>query len=424
MAAPEAFSRTILHVDMDAFFASVEQRDRPELRGKPVLVGRVHRGVVCAASYEARPSGARSAMPMAEALRRCPEAVVVAPRFAAYEAASRAIFAIFRRYTPLVEGLSLDEAFLDVTASQALFGPGIAIARAIQWAIADEVGLAASAGVAPCKFVAKLASDWRKPRGLFAVAETEVAAFLAPLAVGRMPGVGPKLADRLHGCGLATIGALQRACPQALLRQLGPQGPALQALARGIDGRPVVPDAPAKSVGSESTLDQDATDVETIGRELLGHALTVGARLLRADRSASGVAVKLKDAAFAVQIRQCHLPHPTRDPDVLAEAARGLLPRFAIQGRAFRLVGLSAFDLSDGPPPPRLFAAQKQAERTRLEDVRAAVAQRFGAHKLTRASLLGEDGAQDRGEPENLREKAGGPARRPVGDASRDAWRR
>src|SRR6185437_6837526 len=230
--------RTILHVDIDAFYASVEQRDDPALRGRPVLVGgRSRRGVVLAASYEARPSGARSAMPMAEALRRCPEAIVVPPRHDRYADVSADVFAIFRRYTPLVEGLSVDEAFLDVTASGALFGDGEAIARRIKREIRDEVGLTASAGVAPCKFAAKIASDLDKPDGLVIVPD-DVAAFLAPLPVERMWGVGPKTAPRLRDAGYATIGDLAAAEPSALATILGEAGAAhVGPLARGVDAR-------------------------------------------------------------------------------------------------------------------------------------------------------------------------------------------
>ncbi|MBZ0119605.1 MAG: DNA polymerase IV, partial [Sandaracinaceae bacterium] len=192
-------ARQILHVDMDAFYASVEQRDEPSLRGKPVIVGGPsRRGVVCAASYEVRPFGVRSAMPMGEAMRRCPHAIVVAPRMERYADVSAQVFAIFRRFTPLVEGLSLDEAFLDVTASRSLFGDGVEVARQIRAAIRSELELTASAGVAPSKFVAKIASDENKPDGLTVVRDGEVESFLAALAIERMWGVGPKAAERLR----------------------------------------------------------------------------------------------------------------------------------------------------------------------------------------------------------------------------------
>src|SRR5580698_11007059 len=233
-------ARTILHVDMDAFYASVEQRDDPALRGKPVIVGgRSRRGVVLAASYEVRPSGVRSAMPMAEALRRAPDAIVVPPRRDAYAEASEQAFAIFRRYTPLVEPLSLDEAFLDVTGSRAIFGDGEAIASAIKRDVRQELRLTASAGVAPCKFAAKIASDLRKPDGLVVVPSGEVAAFLAPLPVERMWGIGPKTAPKMHAMGYRTIGDLARADESALERLLGSWGTEVGRLARGEDARDV-----------------------------------------------------------------------------------------------------------------------------------------------------------------------------------------
>ena len=247
---------------MDAFYASVEQRDHPALRGRPVLVGGPsRRGVVTAASYEARPFGARSAMPMAQAIRLCPEAVVVPVRMDRYVEVSAQIFAIFHRYTPLVQGLSLDEAFLDVTASQSLFGDGASIARQIKDAIRRELELTASAGVAPCRFVAKVASDLRKPDGLVVVREDEVRAFLAPLPIERMWGVGQKTAPKLRALGFATLDDFARADGAQLEHLLGSWGRHVQSLARGDDDREVDPHLAAKSVGAESTYEHDLETV-------------------------------------------------------------------------------------------------------------------------------------------------------------------
>ncbi|HWL86674.1 MAG TPA: DNA polymerase IV, partial [Polyangiaceae bacterium] len=248
--------RSIVHVDMDAFYASVEIRDAPALRGKPVLVGGAkRRGVVLAASYEARVFGAHSAMPMAEAMRLCPQATVVPPRHERYAEVSRKVFAIFERYTPLVEGLSMDEAFLDVTESRSLFGDGAAIARAIKSDVSKELGLTASAGVATSKFVAKVASDLKKPDGLVVVPEDRegVAAFLAPLAIERMWGVGPKTSPRLRALGICTLGDLASCDERVLDDMLGSWGRHVRELARGIDPREVEPDRAAKSVGAEET---------------------------------------------------------------------------------------------------------------------------------------------------------------------------
>ncbi len=253
--------REILHIDMDAFFASVEQLDDPSLRGEPVLVGGAERrGVVAAASYEARPFGIHSAMPMAEALRRCRHAIVVPPRRHRYEEVSASIFAVFRRFTPLVEGLSVDEAFLDVTASRGLFGDGEAIARRIRQAIRAETGLTASAGVAPSKFVAKIASDFDKPDGLVVVRPEEVRAFLDPLPIERMWGVGPKAAARLHGLGYVTLRDLAEADVRRLEATLGSWGGEVARLARGEDEREVVSEREAKSIGAEETYDEDSDE--------------------------------------------------------------------------------------------------------------------------------------------------------------------
>jgi len=381
--------RQILHIDMDAFFASVEQRDDPSLRGKPVLVGGgERRGVVAAASYEARPYGVRSAMPMARALRLCPDAIVVPPSRRRYEEASAAVFAIFERFTPLVEGLSLDEAFLDVTASRRLFGDGEAIARRIKEAIRAETELVASAGVAPSKFVAKIASDLDKPDGLVVVAEEDVEAFLEPLPIERMWGIGPKAANRLRGWGFDTLGDLATASEATLERALGRWGAEVRRLARGIDDRAVVPDREAKSIGAEETYDDDLTSRAAIERTLLSHASRVAARLHRNGLCASRVTVKLKRADFTLKTRQATLPHPVDDATSVYEAACALLDRFELDGQRFRLTGVSAGDLSKGPPPRPLFDGETQQKRRAVEKAMGELRERFGAAGLTRAELL------------------------------------
>ncbi|AUX29823.1 MULTISPECIES: DNA polymerase IV [Sorangium] len=381
--------RQILHIDMDAFFASVEQLDDPSLQGRPVLVGGAsRRGVVAAASYEARPSGARSAMPMAEAIRRCPQAIVVPPRHARYAEVSAQVFAIFRRFTPLVEGLSLDEAFLDVTASRALFGDGVAIAAQIKRAIQGEIGLTASAGVAPCKFAAKIASDLQKPDGLVVVPD-DVAAFLAPLPLERMWGVGPRAAERLRAAGLATIGDLAR-CPAPRLSELlGPAwGEHVRLLAAGVDERAVVPGRVAESIGAEETVEEDLRGREPIERWLLELSGRVARRLLKAGLSCRAVAVKLKYSDFTLRTRQAKLPEPVADTDSIYACARGLLSRFDLS-RPVRLVGVAAGDLTSQTAGPTLSLFPVASERRRrLEGVVAEVAERFGGKGLTRAALL------------------------------------
>ena len=381
--------RQILHVDMDAFYASVEQRDDPSIRGKPVVVGeRSRRGVVTAASYEARTFGVHSAMPMAEALRKCPHAIVVEVHMSRYADVSAAVFAIFHRYTPLVQGLSLDEAFLDVTASQSLFGDGTAIAQRIKNDIRTELSLTASAGVAPNRFIAKVASDLRKPDGLVVVADGEEAAFLAPLPIERMWGVGPKTAPRLRALGFATLDDLARCDVSRLERELGTWGAHVQALARGEDDREVDPNGVAKSIGAEQTYEEDLRDRDAIERTLLEHAERVAQRLVREGMCARVVVVKLKHADFTLVTRRSTLREPVADTGSIHTAAKALLDRIDLHGARFRLTGVSVGDLHDGPPPRTLFPDRAAERRRVVEQVVANVADRFGAAGITRAALI------------------------------------
>jgi len=388
MTHPEPAARAVLHVDMDAFFASVEQRDDPSLRGRPVLVGGPGpRGVVAAASYEARPYGVRSAMPMMKALRRCPDAVVVRPRMDRYAEVSGRVFAVFRRFTPLVEGLSVDEAFLDVSASRRLFGPGVEVARRIKEAVRDETGLTASAGVATSKFVAKIASDLDKPDGLVAVPPGTEEALLAPLSIERMWGVGPRAAEKLQAAGLGTFRELAMAGDDALEALLGSWGRTVAELARGRDERPVVPDRAAKSIGAEATFETDLHQRRDLERALLAQSRRVAARLTRTGLAGQVVTVKLKDADFRLSSRQLRLAQPVSDTDAIYAAARALLGRFPRTGRGIRLTGVAVSELSDAGAP-ELFPDQERARRRHLEGVRSAIEARFGEAGLTRASLL------------------------------------
>ena len=384
--------KQILHIDMDAFYASVEQRDDPSLRGRPVLVGGgERRGVVAAASYEARTFGARSAMPMAEAMRKCPQAVVVRPRMDRYAEVSAQVFAIFHRYTPLVQGLSLDEAFLDVTASQSLFGDGETIARRIKNEIVNELGLRASAGVAPNRFVAKVASDLRKPDGLVVVRENEARAFLAPLPIERMWGIGPKTAPKLRASGLSTLADLANARTGLLSELLGSWGVQVQALARGEDDREVEPNLAAKSIGTERTYDDDLTELPDIERSLLDHASRVAQRLVREKLSARVVTLKLKYADFTLRTKRVTLPEPVADTESIYVAAKTLLGTVDVSGGRFRLTGVSVSDLTDGPPPLTLFPNGRREKLRKLESVMAEVSDRFGDAGIVRATLLPSD---------------------------------
>lgn len=388
--------RVVIHFDMDAFFASVEQLDDPSLRGKPVLVGaRSRRGVVAAASYEARPSGARSAMSMVEALRRCPQAVVVPPRRARYLEVSRQVFEVFGRYTPLVEGLSLDEAFLDVTGSRSLFGDGATIARRMKQDIRTEVGLTGSAGVAPNKFVAKIASDLNKPDGLTVVSAEDMAAFLAPLPLERMWRVGPKARVKLRDAGLRTIGDLARANVDTLERLLGSWGPTAQALARGQDDRPVVVGAPSKSLGSESTFERDLSTRDALLRPILEQSMQVADRLVAKGLWARVVTLKVKYGDHRIRTRQARLPRAVADTDAIFRAASGLLERLDDLAMGVRLTGVSVSELSHSPDE-ELFPDHDRLRRERLATATRALRERFGAAGLTRASLVGDPTGPER----------------------------
>ncbi|MFO0762401.1 MAG: DNA polymerase IV [Byssovorax sp.] len=392
--------RQILHVDMDAFYASVEQRDDPSLRGKPLIVGGPsRRGVVTAASYEARPFGVRSAMSMVEALRLCPQAIVVPPRMSRYAEVSKQVFAIFHRYTPLVEGLSLDEAFLDVTGSRALFGDGPTIAAAIKRDIREDLSLTASAGVAPCKFAAKIGSDLKKPDGLVVVTEEGLSEFLRPLPIERMWGIGPKAAARLRPAGFRTFDDLARA-PLARLEDL--LGPAyaihVQTLARGIDDRPVVPGRAAVSVGAEETFEHDLDTRRAMELRLLELAGRVARRLLDAGLTGASVTLKVKYADFTLKTRSLTLSEPVLDRQSLYQAATSLLDR-APPGRV-RLLGISVSGLAPASAPGRtlsLFPDAAPERRRKLEDVMAKIDRRFGAGQLRPAALLEEDEDDGRG---------------------------
>jgi DNA polymerase-4 len=390
-------TREILHIDMDAFFASVEQLDDPSLRGKPVIVGGAERrGVVCAASYEVRPFGVRSAMSMAEAMRRCPHAIVVPPRRSRYEEVSAQVFAIFRRFTPLVEGISVDEAFLDVSASRGLFGDGRTIAERIRAAIREETGLTASAGVAPCKFIAKVASDLKKPDALVVVSPHEVRAFLDPLPIERMWGVGPVAAGRLRALGYTTLRDLAEADPRQLEGALGIWGREVRELARGNDDRDVEPGRDAKSIGAEETYDEDLVDRASVERTLLAHSVRVARRLHEANLFAHRVTVKVKYHDFTLKTRQVRARDPIDDATSLYEHAVSLLDRFPLAGRRVRLTGVSAGDLSEGDAQTTLLIDPARKRRRAIESVTASLRERFGAQGgVTRAALLDLPGRGD-----------------------------
>jgi len=390
--------RRIIHVDMDEFFAAVEKLDRPELRGKCLLVGGHpdKRGVVSTASYEARAFGCHSAMPMARAVKLCPQAVVLPVRPNRYHEISRRLFALLESFTPQIEPLSIDEALLDVTGCERLFGPAEAMARQIKVAIVAEMGLTASVGVAPNTFLAKLASDLDKPDGLTVIEESTVQAVLDPLEVRKLWGVGPRAAEALERVNIRTIGQLRLASPDLLRQAVGDAGEHLQRLAAGLDDRPVTPDSQARSIGQEVTFATDMGDMATLSGVLLGQVEQVARRLRRHRLKARTVSLKLRYGDFTTLTRSTTLAAGT---DVTAElwaAADGLFAAWRAAGqRPLRLLGVTASQLSGrrGQQLP-LFADEDKARQGRLDRAMDEIAERFGSGAVKRAAARRREDSQ------------------------------
>jgi DNA polymerase-4 len=380
--------RTILHVDLDAFFAAVEQRDRPELRGKPVIVGGGgpnQRGVVSTASYEARVFGVHSAMPLRTAGALCPHGIFLPVDGRKYGRVSKEVLAILRRFTPLVEPISIDEAFLDVTGSRLLFGDGATIARSIKDAVHDEVGLTISVGVARTKLVAKIASDLRKPDGLVVVPPGTEADFLAPLPITRLWGVGAKSAAMLSEYGVRTIGDLA-ALPEDLLeRRFGKIGAMIGDRARGLDADTVSERDPAKSIGHEHTFDVDSSDREVIERSLLGLSEGVAGRLRDSGVKASTVTVKIRDSSFHTITRRRTLKEPTDLTEPIFRTALELA-RPEVRGKKIRLLGVTASGLGE-TDQLSLFGSD-DPRRRRVVEAEDLVRHRYGDRAITRARLV------------------------------------
>ena len=378
--------RRILHVDMDAFFASVEQRDDPTLRGKPVLVGSdARRGVVAAASYEARAFGCHSAQPMSIALRRCPQAVVVRPRGGAYAEASDQVFAIFRDVTPLVEGLSIDEAFLDVTGTERLHGSAVDVAEGIRARIRGEVGLTASVGVAPNKFLAKLASDLDKPDGLTVIGAAEAEAVLGPLPIERMWGVGPATAARMHAIGIRTFEDLRSFPPASLEAHFGSAGPHYVRLARGEDSRLVTTGGEAKSISHEQTFEEDLEDPDEVRAFLLHQTEDVGRQLRAHGLHARTVTIKVRYGDFETITRSQTLSQATHLTDELWEAAAALFDRWTrTTWRPVRLIGMGASHFAPPAAQLDLFAEDDRDRRRRIDDAMDSIRDRYGKGAIRR----------------------------------------
>lgn len=384
-----AHERWVAHADMDAFYAAIEQLDDPTLRGRPVLVGGTRqRGVVMSASYEARAFGVTSAMPMAAAVRRCPDAVCTVPRFDRYMELSREVMDVFGHFSPVVEAISLDEAFIEMTGAAGLFGAPDAIGRQIKEAVREATGLTVSVGLSGTKYVAKVASDYDKPDGLCVVPQARARQWLAPLPVERLWGVGPKTAARMHAIELRTIGQLAAADTHWLRGHLGSLGPHFQRLALAVDPRPVVGRRGARSVGSERTLARDIRDVEDIKRALRRSADDIARRLRKKRLRTLGVRVKLKTSRFVRVSRQARLPSPTNLGDRLYQAGCSLLDRFEdLRTTSYRLVGMAAYDLvPDLPVQVDLLDGSER--QLRLEGTIDALKRRFGPDAIRRAEDL------------------------------------
>lgn len=382
-------TRTILHVDMDAFFASVEQRDHPDLRGRPVLVGGTGpRGVVAAASYEARVFGCRSAMPSAVAKRLCPHAVFVKGSYEQYKEDSRRVMEILGSFSPLVQPVSIDEAFVDVSGSLGLFGSGTAIAQEIRRRVRTELLLTCSVGVAPNKFLAKLASDLNKPDGLAVITMDTVRSTLDPLPVSRLWGVGPAAEKSLHRLGVRTIRDLH-ALPKEVLRgRFDDFGEHLWNQARGLDDRPVHTDREAKSISHEHTFAQDLADADAVRAVLADEGEQVARRLRKHGRFARTVTVKIRFGDFETVTRSATLEAATDRTDAIVAAARALFDEWARSFRPVRLIGVGVSNLTESAGQAGLFDAGDGERKRAVDQAADLIAEKFGKRAVQRASAI------------------------------------
>jgi DNA polymerase IV len=382
-------ARAILHIDMDAFYASVEEQDRPELKGKPLIVGGTNgRGVVAAANYAVRSFGVRSAMPMREALRRCPEAVCVQPRMARYQEISKTVFAIFHEFTPLVEGLSLDEAFLDVTSSQQLLGSAVAIGGEIRRRIVAHTGLTASVGIASNKLLAKIASDLNKPDGMCRIGADNVRDILDGLPIEKLFGIGPKTVGLVHAAGIRTFGELREAGDDVLWRVFGKHGKSMRDRAAGVDERPVEPNREEKSISAEETFARDIRGAAPLTVQLMRLADRAATRLRAHGLAAGTVSIKIRRGDFTTYSRQRALGRPTQDTAAVAAAAMTLLEGWLTTqpDAAVRLLGVGVSDLQMSYQGDLFGNGLDVASR--LDSAIDGIRDRFGTAMLTRASLL------------------------------------
>ena len=379
--------RWIMHVDMDAFFASVEQRDDPALQGKPVIVcGKSRRSVVATASYEARAFGVHSAMPLSQAKRLCPHGCFVAPRFEAYREASDAIHQVMLHYADAYEPISLDEAFLDISGMGSQYPTLGSIGRAIKEEIRSAVHLTASVGIAPNKFLAKMASDMNKPDGLCIIPYGREQEVLAPLPVRRLWGVGSVTEKKLLAAGFRTIADIQEAAPEKLSALLGNQGPLLKALSLGIDERPIISSRQVKSIGDESTYEYDLTDRPTIDREIAIHSDIVAQRLRRHDLSARTISLKIRFASFKTIMRSLSLEEGANLQETIDNACQTLLSRIPLT-EGIRLIGVTASNLGAPLSIPSLFS-DKEEKRARAAKAMDSIQEKYGRKALRKGFWL------------------------------------
>jgi DNA polymerase-4 len=375
--------RSILHLDMDAFFAAVEVREDPSLRGKALLIGHDGpRGVVATASYEARVYGCHSAQPMSVAKRLCPHAIVLPARMHLYREASDRVFDILGDFSPAVEPLSIDEAFIDLTGTERLHGDAESVARRMKRRIRDEVRLTASVGVAPNKYLAKLASDMNKPDGLTVIREEDVDRVLPPLPVTKIWGVGKATAERMRNYGIRTIGDLRDKSEAWLTEFFGSEAERYYRLSRGLDERPVVGDEDAKSIGHEQTFETDGAEKEKVLEVMLDQAEQVGARLRRHGLVARGLSLKIRFGDFQTIGRSTTFPRPTDATAELWDAARAVFEQWQFQ--PVRLIGVTAERLSGGPGQLDLFADPERERQRKLDAVSDRINQRFGKRSIHR----------------------------------------
>ncbi len=385
-------TRTILHVDLDAFFAAVEQRDNPQWLGQPVVVGAdpkagAGRGVVSTCSYEARAFGIHSAMPISKAYQLCPSAIFVPPDFKKYSEASRVVFKIFYDFTPHIEGISIDEAFLDMTTSAHLFGGPVSTAKRLKERVRQEVGLTASVGIAPVKFVAKIASDLSKPDGLLEISEGQVESFLKPLKIERLWGVGPKTAEVLHSRGIQTIGELAQIPLGDLRNNFGESGEHLFNLAHGIDAREVVEETGIKSVSHEHTFDRDSGNIEEILAIMLSLSEQVSRRLRKYSLKGRTITVKIRLHGFQTYTRAQTLAERTNFTDVIFGTAKEILQKFFKSGMKVRLIGVKVNHFEDAYIQESLFSAPDNERREKIHSVVDVIKNKFGEDAIVRGKV-------------------------------------